>query len=44
MWARGAQVVQDVFIVATNILKGIGEDGHSVEGFLRVNAIGKGKH
>ncbi|HEV3436887.1 MAG TPA: hypothetical protein VG122_05990 [Gemmata sp.] len=38
MLARLSAVVQDVGIVATDILKGIGKDGHSVEGSLFVDA------
>jgi len=38
MLARLSAVVQDVCVVATGILKGIGKDGHSVEGFLFVDA------
>ena len=43
MLAWLSAVVQHFFVVATGILKGIGEDGHSVKGFIGVDASGKGK-
>jgi hypothetical protein len=36
-------VVQDVFVVATSVLKSIGEDRHSIKGFLLVDAVGECK-
>jgi hypothetical protein len=44
MLSRLSAVVQDVFVVAPGILKGIGKDGHSVKGSLVVDAIGEGKY
>ena len=38
-----SEVVQDFFAVATSILEGVGEDGKAVEGFLVIDAGGKGK-
>ncbi len=39
-----AAVVQDVFVVATCILKGVGQDRHPVEGTLGVDAFGECGH
>ncbi len=43
MLPRPAAVVQDVFVVAAGVLKGVGEDGHVVEGTIGVDAIGEGE-
>ncbi|HEV3440275.1 MAG TPA: hypothetical protein VG122_23175 [Gemmata sp.] len=41
MLARLSAVVQDIFVVTLCVLKGIGQDGHSVKGFLGVDAVGE---
>ena len=43
MFTLLAAVIQDFFIVATSVLKGICQDRHSVEGLLLVNASGQGE-
>jgi hypothetical protein len=43
MRARLTAVVQHVFVFVTSVLKGIGKDGHSVEGFLFVDTFCKSK-
>ena len=41
MLARLSAVVQDVVVVATSVLKGVGKNQHSVKGTLLVNAFRK---
>jgi hypothetical protein len=41
MLARLSAVVEDVVVIATSILQRIGKDGHSVKGFLDVDAVGE---
>jgi hypothetical protein len=41
MRTRPAAMLKDLVVIAPSILKSIGKDGHSVEGTVCVNAIGK---
>jgi hypothetical protein len=38
-----AAVIQNILVVATGILEGIGKDRHTFKGFLSEDATGKGK-
>jgi hypothetical protein len=44
MLAGLSKVVQNLIVVAPGVLKGVGQDGKAVEGFLVVGALGEGEN